>query len=363
MTDPLFAPEERAWGLNEKTGRYDLPDPEDPAAWEPGAVGARKVPRGWMRTTNLISAYSDIRALMIWEERKILEGLADRPDLYADLCVLEREETGDLKRADGIRIAEEALKAAKANSGAVLGTAYHTALERRVRTGQLTGTPDIQDGVLALERVMRDRLLLPEPLLAERMVVNIRLRCAGRFDLPLWDLSEPYAQPRLLMADLKTKAKQFWSVLEQRAQLAVYAYADAMWDDDKQCYVPMPPFDREKGVLLHVPSKLDAAGMREIKLLSMDLRAGWATAQRAFEVVQDRANAKSAPYLRGLEMPATPLNSPDRIKARLELVQSFTEGSEVLSQLNEYPHGMPAEELDVLVKETIARISAESVDR
>lgn len=333
MTDDPFATaseiepakREKIYGQVEN-GRYWLPDPADPLAWEPGSIGAKPFPRGFMRTSNLIGAYSELRALMIWSQHRVLEGMIERPDLYADLSVLLRDTEGKIPYADGQRITDAALSAAKADRWAVMGTAYHKALEIRLSTGALVGTREIRDGILALEAHMRACLLKPEPTLTERVVVNTAVMCAGRFDVPVWDLAAPTAVLR--MADLKTKRRQFWSVLEMRAQLAVYARADAMWDDGLGCYVKPPAFDLTEGVILHLPQ-----GGGELELLRMDLTAGWETALRARQVVDDRAGAKSAPYLRSLLISPVALDTEHAACARLALVESFTEGSEVWHQI------------------------------
>lgn len=307
-------------------GRYWLPDVTDPLAWVPGSYGAKHMPRGYMRTSNLIGAYSELRALMYWEEREIMMGFDARPDLLAQLSVLPRDAEGQVSHADARNIAEQALQAAKSDRWAIIGTAYHKALEIRLTTGQLVGTPEIRDGILALEAQMRNALFRPEPALAERIVVNSTVRCAGRFDVPVWDYRDGPAALR--MADLKTKRKQFWGVLEQRAQLAVYANADGMWNEQLCCYVKMPPFMLDWGVLLHLPQ-----GGGEITLMRMDLAKGWATALRAREVVDDRAESKSAPMLRGLSIPPVPLDTREAVLRRLSLAASMEEGSEILSSI------------------------------
>ena len=309
-------------------GRYWLPDVTDPLAWTPGSYGSAHMPRGYMRTSNLIGAYSELRALMHWEQEMIMLGFDARPDILAQLSVMPRDEEGRLAYRDARNIAEQALQAAKSDRWAIIGTAYHKALEVRLTTGQLVGTAEIRDGILALEARMRDALLVPDSSLAERIVVNSKVRCAGRFDVPVWDYR---AGPKVLrMADLKTKRKQFWSVLEQRAQLAVYANADGMWDERLCCYVPMPPFRLDWGVLLHLPQGRSITE-EPIALLAMDLVKGWATALRAREVVDDRAEAKSAPMLRGLSIPPAPLDTREAVLRRLSLVQSYEEGSEVVA--------------------------------
>lgn len=328
-------------------GRYWLPDVTDPLAWAPGSYGAAHMPRGYMRTSNLIGAYSELRALMHWEQEMIMLGFDARPDILAQLSVLPRTEEGRLAHKDARSIAEQALQAAKSDQWSIIGTAYHKALEIRLTTGQLVGTAEIRDGILALEAHMRNALLVPEPSLAERIVVNAKTKTAGRFDVPVWDYRDG---PKVLrMADLKTKRKQFWSVLEQRAQLAVYANSDGMWDERLCCYVPVPKFDLSWGVILHVPQ-----GGGAIDLLWMDLAKGWATALRAREVVDDRAESKSAPMLRGLSVCAIPLDTREAVLRRLSLVQTLEEGSAVLAQCD--PFALPKAELSAAIAATIKRV-------
>lgn len=336
-------------------GRYWLPDVTDPLAWAPGSYGAKNMPRGYMRTSNLIGAYSELRALMYWEEEMIMLGFDARPDILAQLSVLPRTEEGRLAYKDARNIAEQALQAAKSDRWSIIGTAYHKALEIRLTTGQLVGTAEIRDGILALEAHMRNALLVPEPSLAERIVVNSKVRCAGRFDVPVWDYR---LGPKVLrMADLKTKRKQFWSVLEQRAQLAVYANADGMWDERLCCYVPMPAFQLDWGVILHVPQGGTSGRTSDgapIDLLWMDLAKGWTTALRAREVVDDRAESKSAPMLRGLSVCAIPLDTREAVLRRLSLVQSYEEGSEVVATVT--PGCISAWELERAVQAALSRI-------
>jgi len=335
-------------------GRYWLPDVTDPLAWAPGSFGAKPMPRGYMRTSNLISAYSELRALMHWEEEMLILGIEARPDLLAQLSVMPRDDNGRLAYRDARSIIEQALQAAKADRWSIIGTAYHKALEVRLETGAIIGTPEIREGIAALEQYMRDCLFRPEPSLAERIVVNAKVKCAGRFDVPVWDYRNGPAVLR--MADLKTKRKEFWSVLEQRAQLAVYAYADGMWDDERQCYVSMPNFQLDWGVLLHLPQGPKAedsiAGIPALQ--RMDLVKGWETAQRAREVVDDRAESKSAPMLRTLPIEPVALDTREAILRRLSLVQTLEEGSRVCMAMD--PECISQAELSAAVDASVKRI-------
>jgi hypothetical protein len=331
-------------------GRYWLPDPADRASWVPGAFDAAPMPRGFMRTSNLIGAYSETRALNLWEQRKILRGLAERHDIYAELVTLDRDEEGD--PIGWQRIIDQALRQAKADEASVIGTAMHKVLEHWLKTGQWIGTPEMIDGIKALLALLKTHLLIPAAQFAERVIVHSELRIAGRFDVPVYNLDPAVITPRkvrdgtppLLMADLKTKRRKFWSVLEQRAQLAVYATADAMWDEALQCYVKPPPFDQEEGIILHVPQ-----GGGEVQLLTMDLVKGLATARRAREVVDDRAGSKSAPMLREI-VRQPPAQDFAYWKERLSLVETLEEGSEVIQAACAMDSGCTSEEKGLLLE-------------
>lgn len=323
VSDRLFGVEKEFGTV--QNGRYWMPDLDNPG--EP-------FPRGYMRTTNLIGAYTETRALNIWEQNRMLEGLIDRPDLYAELVTLPRDEDGFIPYASARDITARALAAARADRWAVQGSAQHRVLEHRVTTGELIGTPEMREYQLALEALLKAHLLKPEPSLTERIVVNNTLKCAGRFDVPLWNLQSG----ALLMGDLKTKRKNFFTMLELRAQLAVYARADAMWDPTRACYVDMPPFDPDWGIIMHVPQE---GG--QMSILDVDLEKGWQTALRAREVVDDRAEAKSAGTLRDAFRPAPVMDGVEKWAARLSMVDTLGEGEQVMQEIREALGVMPAE--------------------
>lgn len=326
---------DRPWGFAEDLGRYWLPDPEDSLSWEPGSFGAKHFPRGYMRMTNLTGALSETRALNIWEQKKMLRGMRERHDIFAQLLTADLDDEGDIIGHQ--KIVDLALRQAKADEASVIGTAYHKVLEHHLRTGQWIGTPLMISETQKLLRMLSDHLLVPVREYAERIVVNTTLKTAGRFDVPVHSM----LTGRLLMADLKTKRKKFWTVMEQRAQLAGYAYADAMWDEQLQCYVKPPGFDKTEGIIFHVPqSRTDESP--PISLLRMDLEKGWRTAQLAREIVDMRAEAKSAPMLREIEMEPPAYASAEHWEARLRLVTSLAEGSVILANAKEaFPDAAP----------------------
>lgn len=340
----------RGWGFAEDLGRYWLPDPADSTAWEPGSVGAKHMPRGFMRMTNLVGAFEDTRQLAIWEQERALRGFAERPDLYAELTTMRRQEDGSFYWQEAINLFTKATRQGRADEASVIGTALHAVFDHRIsgKVGPI-GTPEMRARVEEIVTMIKDHLLKPISGMQERVVVNTHLKTAGRFDTGL----KCVRTGRVLMADLKTKKKMFYSVLVQEAQLAGYARADAMWDEQQQCYVEPPPFDLNEGYILQLPQGSEDDVMRtEIKLKRLDLQQGWETACLARQIVDRRARAKSAPYLRSLvaELPA---RDTAYFLARLQLVESLSEGSAVLSLAAEHGVELP----EHLIKEVVDNLT------
>lgn len=320
MTADEAGPQEKVWG-NVYNGRYHLPRLDDPS---------RHQPRGWMRTSNLIGAYSETRALHEWEVEVACRGLIVSPELYEKLCVMPEDAT----RNDFLAWFEECKTAAKANAAAVRGTARHNMMEGWLLTGREAGTPSMLLQLAELKRALLQHLLTPVRELTERIIVNDELQCAGRFDCALSDLQNG----KLLMADLKTKRRQFWTLLEVRAQLAVYARATCMWDPQGQHYTDMPPFDPDEGVIIHMPQdgQLDEQGRPGppvVHLMNADLRKGWRTALRAREVVDDRAEAKSKATLDGCLRPHPGITFVEAYARRFASVGSLAEGSALVREI------------------------------
>jgi hypothetical protein len=307
MTSQLFAPaqtEEKRFG-NRYNGRYHMPL----LPGEEGTkVGGNYVPRGIMSVTNLVGAFEDTRALSVWEQGMALIGLALSPELHEELVLLVQtaESEGvifeylrdypDLKEAlAGVAHDKEKCAAsivgrakaiARAGAAAQRGTNRHTAWEHRGRTNQLIGTPAIQAQTIATEKLLSDAGLVRVPGLAERVVRNMTVNTAGRFDDVLLEVSSG----RLLIADLKTKATPFYSWLVTDAQLATYAKSEWMLTEDGQGYEPGPAsaVDQTEGVILHVPSDGSQPYLRRADLVN-----GWNVAQCARQNIELRAYSKS----------------------------------------------------------------------
>lgn len=279
----------------------------------PGEEGTKGggdwVPGGIQSVTNMLDGFEESRGLNIWEQEQALIGLATQPSLCGELVLAVQR-----WRSEGVNFAEikqhpevrafltggadrqaaelsiigRAKQAAGANEARQNGTNLHTAWEHRAKTGELIGTPEMQEMLLTLEELLRDAGLVRVPELSERTVRNVTVRAAGRFD----DILLEERTGRLLMADLKTKRKAFRSWLAVDGQLATYARSEWMLTPDKSGYEPGPAHhvDLTEGVVLQLPSD----GKTAPYLRRADLVYGWKVAQVARLVIEMRAYGTSA---------------------------------------------------------------------
>lgn len=293
-------------------GRYHMP-------LLPGETGPKSVKDadyvsgGLQRMTNLVGAFEDTRALSVWEQAMAMIGLALAPELYEELALMVHaardagvnfellRDHPDLKEAlaglpqdAGKSIVGRAKDIAKASAAAQRGTNRHVAWEYRAATGGLIGTPQIQEHILDIEGILDRAGYDRVPGLSERVVRNTVINAVGKFDDVLLERSSG----RLLMADLKTKVKGFFSWLTVDAQLAGYANADWMLGLPEELsrprwgeYIKGPRHyvDLSEGVILHAPSDGSLA-----HLDYADLAQGWETAKLARRIVDHRAAGKNA---------------------------------------------------------------------
>lgn len=315
-------------------GRYKLP-------LLPGEQGTKTggdwVPRGIQSATNLAGSISETRALGIWERQRSQLGLALDVQLYDRMAYLIRTALADgldlnekLSASElGKRVAaelellhNEARERCGANMAATRGTALHDGWEHRapyeiepgvtLEPGSALFSDVPAEGAMfvALETLLKRAGLERVPGMQERVVRHVELSAAGRFDDVLgttrnivWIVQTasgaayPYTIPAgtLLMADLKTKRDRFWSWLEVRIQLAVYATAEWLLANDAgnpngACYVPGPKHhvSQEWGVVLHMPQDGAPPALKRV-----NIQAGLRAARLARAVCDERSEGKS----------------------------------------------------------------------
>lgn len=216
-TDDLFDNATEIYGVNlpgKVRGRYHFPPPP----------GQQPNPRGWMRTTNLVSAFSDQKALQLWLQWKTFEGLRAHEVIFDEWMAERLDHLTDQQRSTlADEYAEKARTAARADEGARRGTARHTMMEAYLNTGERTGTRSMQaqlDSALeALDRadleVLESEFALWHPAAGGTMgKADARVMCRRTGQIGI--------------SDWKTQAR-FWTYQEICGQLYVYDSAPWQW--------------------------------------------------------------------------------------------------------------------------------------
>ncbi len=254
----------------DRYGRYLLPHPET----------GKEQP--WTRVTTIASTTADRFGLEAWAQRNTVLGIGLRPDLYA----LAVSSTVD-DRQQLTRVVKQAQEAAKASSGANLGTALHRITERVDRGDDLEIPQEWKGDVDAYCQTLADNHVGIQADWIERIVVLPELGIAGTLDR-LVTLS---GQAAMTVADLKTgKDVVKYGTTEIAIQLALYANATHAWNGTD--YDPMPPTNTTKGMIIHLP-----VGQAECNLHTVDIAAGWETVELALQVREWRKRKNlTAPY-------------------------------------------------------------------
>ena len=254
----------------DRYGRYLLPHPET----------GKEQP--WTRVTTIASTTADRFGLEAWAQRNTVLGIGLRPDLYA----LAVSSTID-DRQQLTRVVKQAQEAAKASSGANLGTALHRITERVDSGDDLTIPAEWQGDVDAYCQTLADNHVGIHPEWIERIGVLPAIGAAGTLDR----LVTLAGQAAMTVADLKTgKDAVKYGTTEIAIQLAIYANATHVWNGTG--YDPMPPTDTDKALIIHLP-----VGQSTCTLHTVDIAAGWEAAQLALKVREWRKTKNlTTPY-------------------------------------------------------------------
>lgn len=268
MTD-FDTPHDTQQPKRDRWGRYLLPDPDS---------GKDKA---WTRATTWASTVADTYGLTQWQLRMVAKGIATRRDLYALAAATPVE---DRKTFD--RLVNDAKEAAAASSGANLGTALHAFTERLDR-GEVVEAPDPwQADIDAYRKAMTERGVQVHRQWIERITIVRSLSVAGTFDRVVT------VDGRRMIADVKTGKDLSYSWGEIAIQLAIYAHADAIWNDRAGAYEDMPTVDTDRALVMHVP-----VGKGWCQLHEVDIAAGWQMAQTCADVRKWRSRRDLATLL------------------------------------------------------------------
>jgi hypothetical protein len=285
-------------------GRYRLPRLD----------GSHK-PNGWMRVSNLVSAYSDQFGLRMWEIEQTLRGVKLDHGLYLELLDTP---PGEIDRQWVEQFIERCKKVAGGSAGADHGNERHAAVEGLHFGADTARYPSETRRMLALYQSTLERhKLTPLPGMQERRVLVSDLEVVGTLDNVVGN------EDHLMVADLKTQ-RRFWTFLEIAAQLACYAHGDAMWDVGTGKWIAMPPVRQDVALVLWMPR-----GEKTVQVYEVDIVAGWKTAQHASRVVRDRSGGKQG---RAWLRPAPPVSVTEEYAAMFAGVDSLKEGRALVEE-------------------------------
>jgi hypothetical protein len=297
-------------------GRYMLPNRD----------GTKKA-RGFMRVSNLVSAYSDQFGLRMWELGEVLQGVAMNPELYATLLAARLDRMDRPTRKAWVeQFVEHAKDSSGGNYGSKYGQQRHAAVEvHHAGLPQPHADAGTRRHLHLYDAALQRHKLRALPGMQERRVLIEELQAVGTLDNILTDLATGIHH----VGDLKTQ-RRFWTWLEIKAQQACYAHGDAMWDEVTGTWVEMPPVSRDTAFILWMqrhPDDPEEAATWEphVDIYEVDVREGWETAQRAYGIVRDRAKAKSVnpgAWLR----PAPEPTLQERYAARFAAVETLRDG-------------------------------------
>jgi hypothetical protein len=282
------------YGLGEhvgkQRGRYHFPDP-------PGYVRP-KGSSGFMRATNLASAFSDQKRLQAWRERMILLGLREDEVLFDELAAapIESMDASEAK-AWLERHADRAASVAKGDQGARRGTARHIMLQTYVETGVITGTRSMRLQLESLHEALERNHLDILPGWSERRVCNPAYHVIGTLDLGV----SCRLTGQIGILDLKTQ-RSFWSYLEIAGQQMAYDSAPWAWEGPPNAegrWVEAPEWTllgrpggsapgRRVALLAHMPQE-PGPGQLPVEIHEVDLTYGAEVLRVALENVRLRS--------------------------------------------------------------------------
>lgn len=308
---------------------------------------------GWMRTTNLVGAFSDQRQLQQWEMRTTLAGLAVAPYLYKEIQAIVSEVGTDPAaiKEDQERlldVAERAKDVAGGGRGREWGNRMHALVEADHRDLPYVAS-DLESTLLRLYReALAEARLTALPDMQERILLNEAVGTVGTAD----NFVECGVTNLVHIADLKTQ-KRFWSWLEIEAQLATYANADAMWDTDRGEWTDIPyEVDRTRGAVVWCP---EPRGEPTVQVRRVDLERGWRTAKLAHHIVGLRSEAKSARQeVSGHSW--VPVDLVEFYGRMFTMVSTVEEGRALVAECRR--HGVYGPELQASARAAASRISS-----
>ena len=342
LDDPFALPDESRVVARDSIlsrGRYMLPNRD----------GSHKS-RGFMRVSNLVSAYSDQFGLRMWELGEVLQGVAMDPALYATLLQASLSTMDKPTRKAWVEdFIEHAKEASGGNLGSKYGTQRHAVVEaHHAGLPQPHLDASTRRHLALYENALQRNGLYVLSGMQERRVLVDELEVVGTLDNILRDVDGT-----LYVADLKTQPR-FWTWLEVAAQQACYAHGTAMWDPDAGVWADMPRVDQTRALILWMPRETED-GEPRVDVYEVDIEAGWHTANLAHSIVQDRAAAKSVKNPRGWLRPGRVITDMEKMAARFAGCETMAEGRALVLECDRL--GIWGPELAVCARKARERIA------
>lgn len=231
-------------------------------------------PTAYTRVSKLAKALDDQTLLMLWKQRKVLEGVIRRPDLLTRAAgvLAKGDPDTDQKTKSALNaICNEATEAAGANRGSSAGTGFHDLTEAIDLGNEPLFIPEADKARLnAYKYATRDL----EVLDVETFIVNDEVTAAGTFDRLV-----RCPDGKVRVADLKSGKSENEYPLATTIQIATYANGLRYVDGER---TPLhPDLDLTVGLLLHMPP----SGGCEV--IPLDLERGWRAAKIAAVIHHD----------------------------------------------------------------------------
>lgn len=230
-------------------------------------------PIGYTRVTTVAKTLDDGGGLIPWKATATIVGALRRPGLHARWEALLAEHPdpwygNESSKATCKALVEECATAGGTSDRADVGTALHalTELYDRGTLDLSTLLPGARADLEAYAATMKTAGLITVSDLVECLIVLDHHKVAGTVDRIV-----RMPDGRHIIADVKTGTDLRYSWRSIAVQLAAYANADALYDQDTQTRRPMPDnLDRTTGIVIHLP-----AGEARCTLWTVDLVQGW----------------------------------------------------------------------------------------
>lgn len=214
-------------------------------------------PVAYTRCTTFVDALEDKYNLQQWQQRMVITGLVQRPDLLLSAAA----HLDDKKKLNDI--AKEALEAASAHAKATIGTAIHALTHRLDRGEDIGPVPgDYQRDLDAYVKATAGMRHLE----MEVFTVLDELQIGGTPDRIVEFEGGRY------IADIKTGSIEY-GMGKISQQLAVYAHS-MLYDHNTGERKALPGVSGQRGIVIHLP-----AGTGVCTLHWVNLTAGWEAVQ------------------------------------------------------------------------------------